>query len=221
MSGKMCDISGERFGRLVAIRPVGKDKIGAHIWECVCDCGNIHHVNITQLHNHHVTSCGCYQREMASKHNGAGTRLYKVYRSMIERCESKNNAYYEDYGGRGIRVCDEWRSDFDVFRRWAMGNGYDPTAPKGKCTIDRIDVNGNYEPNNCRFVTMAEQAANKRTNVYLEINGEKHHVAEWARISGTKDSTIRMRLARGKTAREAVCGGVCHEIQSCGRCRKA
>lgn len=155
------DKTGRRYGRLVVVEYVYKGK-----WLCKCDCGNETVVPSVNLANGHTKSCGCLNRDVSiainTKHGGKGTRLYAVWKSMKSRCYNKNERAYSLYGGRGILVCDEWLDDFATFRNWAMENGYDPNAPRGKCTIDRINVNGNYEPSNCRFVDMKTQARNRR-----------------------------------------------------------
>ena len=162
----LCDLTGQRFGRLVVARRSDRPYRGGTIWECVCDCGSVVHVYANHLKSGVTQSCGCLGRErrLASKqtHKEAGTRLYGVWACMKSRCYTHSNTSYERYGGRGIRVCDEWRNSYTDFRDWAMQNGYDPHAKRGACTLDRIDVNGNYEPNNCRWVSNSVQQMNKR-----------------------------------------------------------
>ena len=131
------------------------------------------------------------KRVAPAKHGGVGTRLYRIYRNMIERCYYANNDHYARYGGRGISVCDEWQRSFASFRAWAMATGY-----SDKLTLDRIDYNGNYEPENCRWLSMKEQSNNKRNNRYVEYNGEVHTVSEWADIIGVKYPTLAARLGR-------------------------
>lgn len=176
--GRMIDITGQKFNRLTAIKPVGRYNSGNVLWLCKCECGKTCEVESYLLRSGKQISCGCYpserMAEMNTKHGGFGTRLYEIWRKMFRRCYGVNVACYSDYGGRGISVCDEW-VDFSVFREWAMSHGYDDAL-----TIDRIDVNGNYEPANCRWATAKQQANNRRNNHYVEYNGEKKTVSEWA-----------------------------------------
>lgn len=163
---KLIDMTGQRFGRLL-VKERGKNgKRGKVYWRCQCDCGKEVSVRGDHLRDGRVHSCGCYNSEVTTeRHTTHGyyyTRLYKVYRTMLARCNNPKNTNYVHYGGRGIAVCEEWKHDFLAFRTWAIANGYDETAERGNCTIDRIDVNGNYEPSNCRWVSMLVQAKNKR-----------------------------------------------------------
>lgn len=159
-------LEGKRFGRLTAIKKVGVATNRHNIWECQCDCGNTAFVLSTELINGHTKSCGCLMKEtvsrMMSTHGLSDSRLYTVWCGVVARCENPAHKSYKNYGGRGIKICSEWRNDFTAFHDWALANGYDENAPRGQCTIDRIDVNGDYEPNNCRWVTQAEQMKNTR-----------------------------------------------------------
>ena len=166
----LIDKTGERYGRLVVlsraedyVAPNGKHHVR---WLCQCDCGNQTVVDTGDLADGHTQSCGCYRVESATDlnttHGGSHDRLYKVYANMKNRCYNEKSDDYPYYGGRGIRICDEWRNDYAAFKEWAYANGYDETAEKGECTIDRINVDGNYEPSNCRWVSMAEQSRNRR-----------------------------------------------------------
>ena len=126
------------------------------------------------------------------KHGFCGTKIYKKWEDMKSRCNNPNNRRYKDYGGRGIKICAEWLADFMNFYNWANANGYEDNL-----TIDRIDNNGNYEPSNCRWVTMAEQMKNTRNCRYLEYKGEKHCVMEWVRILGITKRSIANKLYKG------------------------
>lgn len=154
---------GKRFGFLtvIGINEPGEIKR----FKCQCDCGNIKNVRPIELISGTTKSCGCKHDFLLSEkltiHGGSKERLYRVWQDMKRRCESTRSEGYRNYGGRGIKVCEEWQ-DYSIFREWAYANGYDENAPFGECTIDRIDVNGNYEPNNCRWITNAEQQKNKR-----------------------------------------------------------
>ena len=132
------------------------------------------------------------------KHGGWNNnrKLYGVWTSMRSRCRNKNHKLYEHYGGRGITICKEW-DDFDAFRTWALENGYVENDNRHKCTLDRIDVNGNYEPSNCRWATVQEQLNNTRRNTLIEYNGETHTLREWADIAGINYSTFCNRWVRG------------------------
>lgn len=129
---------------------------------------------------------------MYIKHGKRNTRLYRIWLQMKNRCYNENTERYSDYGGRGISVCDEWKNNFQTFYDWSMSNGYDEHL-----TIDRIDNDGNYSPENCRWSTVQEQVRNTRSNVLLTLNGETHCVAEWSEITGIKETTIRSRIRYG------------------------
>ena len=156
------DLTGERFGDLTVIRKTGKDSSGNSKWLCRCECGNEIEAIYGNITRGHTTSCGCIVGE---KHEDKIDRLYNVWKSMHERCYDQNHKSYKTYGGIGVRICNEWLNSYNAFQSWAMENGYQPDAPWGVTTIDRIDPYGNYEPNNCRFVSNTIQQQNKRKRV--------------------------------------------------------
>ena len=160
------DISGQRFGRLTVIKRFGSTSTGAATWLCLCDCGKECIVEGAKMRKGNTRSCGCLHdesaRERRTKHGLSGTRLYAVWQTMNQRCSNPNSDDYKYYGGRGITVCKEWSQDFLLFHSWAIANGYDENAPFQECTIDRIDNNKGYSPDNCRWVSQMVQIQNKR-----------------------------------------------------------
>lgn len=191
--GKFQDLTGQRFGRLVAIKPIGKSKKHGTIWECQCDCGNTVNQPINKLVFDRVKSCGCYRKEFKTfnaKYDYK-TRLYNIWNKMKDRCNNNKIDCYKNYGGRGIFVCKEWVDNFYNFKTWAINNGYDDSL-----TIDRINNNGNYEPNNCRWATRTQQANNTRTNRLLTYNGVTKTFTEWAKFLGIENSTLYGRIKR-------------------------
>lgn len=177
------DLSGKRFGRIVAIEYAGQKGRRRTIWKCKCDCENIVYIDASHLKSGHTTSCGCKSKEIIRfvnyKNGLSNSRLGRAYRNMLNRCYRPNNYEYHLYGGRGIRVCDEWTNKdtgFVEFCNWAIANGY-----SNNLTLDRVNINGNYEPSNCRWVDIFVQANNKRNTRKLKINGEIDTVANWSR----------------------------------------
>ena len=198
------DLMNKRFGRLTVIGRTGKDDPHRYQWICKCDCGKICYNSTGVLLKGKVISCGCFHNEQFGERgttHGATRgakqeRLYNIWRAMRQRCLNPNQQSYKRYGARGITICEEW-SDYAKFKEWAYSAGYDPNAEHGKCTIDRIDNNGNYTPENCRWITMQQQNFNKRDNVRLTLNGKTQTVSEWARELNIPVDRIRGRIRRG------------------------
>lgn len=194
------DLTGQKFGRLKVLYrtedkyyPSGRHDVQ---YRCICDCGNEVDVLGIHLRSGHTQSCGCFRVDTTKKnmttHGKTNTRIYTIWKNMKERCNNKNHDDYGLYGGRGISVCKEWENDFTAFEKWANDNGY-----REDLTIDRKDVNGNYEPNNCRWVTQKEQCNNTRRNIVIEFNNEKHTLKEWSNILKIPYYTLYSRIYRG------------------------
>lgn len=205
------DLVGKKFGRLTVLS-FDRSEGGYSFWRCICECGNEKVVRAGNLRQGTVKSCGCLAKEAqlkrgltsgigdkTRKHGGFGTKLYGVWASMIRRCENKNQKYYPDYGGRGIKVCQEWRNDFASFRDWANESGYCEGL-----TIDRIDVNGDYEPSNCRWVTMSVQSLNKRNSVKVEYEGRLYSLSQLIKKFNLKPSTTYLWYHKGMSFEEIL-----------------
>jgi len=188
------DLTGQRFGRLVAIERAGT-RNGYALWKCKCDCGKETEVISNSLKRGLSKSCGCLRTELNIErhfiHGMTHTKLFKTWQGMIQRCTNSKETSFKNYGGRGISVCNEW-SDFISFYTWSMNSGYND-----KLTIDRIDNDGDYEPGNCTWSTCKEQANNKRNNVLYEYKGNKKTISQWSDIYGISYSVIALRFKRG------------------------
>lgn len=194
--GNIDDLSGKRYGRLLVLS-LFPTKRGDAYFECICDCGNKKVVKGVNLKRGSVKSCGCLRDEYEPRnktHGMSNTRLFRIWVGMKQRCTNKNNKKYKIYGERGIKVSEEWLGEngFENFKNWSNNNGY-----TDKLTIDRINVNGNYEPNNCRWVTAKEQANNTRSTIFITYNGETKPASEWAEIIGIRQDTLTRRKRMG------------------------
>ncbi len=186
---KRVDHSGKRFGKLLVIEKLQQRPYEKARYRCKCDCGNETIVTGSNLVTGCVCSCGCVIKKHGLSHK---ERLYNIWVGMKQRCRDVNSPDYERYGGRGIAVCNEWKDDYLKFREWAMSNGYKDTL-----TIDRIDNDGNYCPDNCRWITVATQNNNTSQNTYITHNNKTRNLSEWAKILGINYKTLRSRLYRG------------------------
>lgn len=198
------ELTGKIFGKLTVREYVGTNKDRRAMWLCDCECGGTRIVSQATLKKNKNISCGCtiHRREIPYQYKKK--RLYVVWQGMKKRCFNKNEFSYYLYGGRGITVCPEWRDDYKAFERWAIANGYEEDAPRGECTLDRIDVNGNYKPSNCRWISNREQSLNRRTNREVWINGEKYYPDELSLITGMSRSAIISRLNQGWSIEETL-----------------
>ncbi len=191
---KLRDLTGQKFGKLTVIERDGSTAYNKALWRCRCDCGNETFVVGSHLISGNTRSCGCSIKERAIERNGihlhSGTRLYNIWKNMRQRCNNENVPCYRFYGGKGVSVCAEWEN-YTNFEKWAFSNGY-----QDDLTIDRIDGDGNYEPNNCRWVTMVMQSRNTSRNRIIEYNGETHCLAEWADILGISRKILDSRINR-------------------------
>lgn len=197
------DLTNQTFGRLKAISYSHTTKDGRAMWICNCLCGNQKITSTKDLRRGTVQSCGCLLRETVSKrqktHGATNTRLYHIWSTMKRRCETtKSEKAKKDYLERGITVCKEWH-DFSIFQKWALNNGYSE-----KLTIDRINNNGNYCPENCRWVNQKTQQNNKRNNVRLTYNNKTQTIAQWADELGMKYNTLDERLRKGWSVEKAL-----------------
>ena len=191
---RLIDLTGQTFGRLTVLKRAENSPSGRSRWLCQCECGNTCIVHSTSLHSGNTRSCGCLKaevsREKATTHGMSGTSLFNVWCAMHSRCLNKNNHSYGNYGGRGIRMCDEWM-DSSTFFDWALANGY-----KEGLTIERIDVNGNYEPSNCKWITKAEQARNKTNSRIFEVDGVSASLAQLCENYNIDYSTVYQRITK-------------------------
>lgn len=212
MGRRPVDLTGQRFGRLVAVEPAGKDRRGKTLWRCICDCGSEKNINAAELTRtgtrRGTRSCGCLSRDAfvsrskrhgcSSVDGGGRTPEYAAWKAMRTRCNNEKCAQFHNYGGRGIRVCERWQNSFEDFLA-DMGE-----RPSGKHSVDRINVNGDYEPTNCRWATASEQCRNRRNNVTLTIDGRTQTAIAWGEEVGVRKELVKERLRLGWSAHDAV-----------------
>lgn len=200
----MINISNQKFGKLTAIKPTKKlSTKGEIIWECKCDCGNQHEVIGTLLRNNRVQSCGCTKRDGSSRksHGMTKTRFYRTWHAIKLRCNREKTSSYKDYGGRGI-TC-KWTSFTDFYND--MYISYTKHVAKygsSNTSIDRIDVNGHYCKENCRWATKKEQMQNRRNTVFIEYKGKKKTIVEWSQELGINYQTLYWRYVKAKYSPE-------------------
>lgn len=204
MSARLIDLTGRRFTRLLVLARSTNSNGGDPRWLCKCDCGKIRIVWGSSLARGDTKSCGCYSRELSGAfnrtHGLTSHHLYHMWSNMRQRCFSKSDKDFLNYGARGISVCDRW-NDFSAFLS-DMGE-----RPSPNHQIDRIDNNGPYSPENCRWATARENANNKRNSRILEFNGATRTVTEWARHLGVTDHAIFKRLRKGMPINRVLFSG--------------
>lgn len=186
------DMKGLRFGRLVVLEHVGFASNSVALWRCKCDCGNETIVRQCNLNSGKTRSCGCLcidkTREANTTHGKSHTRIFNTWSKMKERCYNSKRPAYKNYGGKGVVMCDEWRNSFQNFYDWAMRNGY-----QDDLTIDRINSNGNYEPLNCRWITLSENVRLRNADSFIVINGLSLTIHDWAIRINIDPATLMSR----------------------------
>jgi hypothetical protein len=197
--GRYVDQTGKTFGRLTCLSRVGTDPQERSLWLCECSCGNKKVIVLPNLTSGVTKSCGCLQREVSRKRNtthsksvdsnGNAPRLYGIWRNMKQRCYNPKATKFEIYGGRGISVCDDWRFDYMKFHVWSMSNGY-----ADHLSIDRIEGDDGYYPENCRWISVSRQNMNKNNNRFVVYNGQEKTLMEWSKELGIKFTTLKARL---------------------------
>lgn len=193
--GRRIDLTGQKFGRLIVLNECITDKNGRCVWKCRCDCGHTTTVSSGNLRSGHTQSCGCLWKETVPGANkfdcmyDSNSRLYKIWTHMKERCTNPCDKDYKHYGKRGISICKEWQGSFADFVSWAIANGYEDNL-----TIDRINVDDGYYPENCRWVSMKVQENNKTDNRTLNLDGKIKTLSQWSDITGISTSTLSARL---------------------------
>lgn len=197
---KIKDMTGRQFGRLTVLQRV-EDHVypnGRHDIQylCRCDCGKELVALGIHLRSGHTSSCGCARAEAArntmTTHGMTNTRLHDIWKNMKERCLNENHKNYDIYGGRGITISDEWIRSFETFYQWSVSHGYNDSL-----TLDRVDVDTGYTPDNCRWVSQKEQCNNTRRNIVVRIGDETRTLKQWTELLGLKYCTIVSRVRRG------------------------
>lgn len=190
------DFIGKKFGALTVVKKLKANKHGEMEWLCICDCGNSKKTTSNKLTHGYTIQCDTCRRNIAAshikRHGLTSSKIWNTYYGMKERCYSPKYSLYHRYGGRGIKVCDEWKNSFRAFAKWAFENGYSETL-----TLDRINNNGDYCPENCRWATVLEQANNRSTNRIVTVNGTDDTLANWVRKTNASYGYVRDKLNSG------------------------
>lgn len=212
---KSIDMTGYKTGLITVIQREGTKGRQA-MWLCKCSCGKTFVTSGGSIRKGKIKSCGHLLKDKTErqkiarnsiakiKHGDSTSRLYFVWADMRRRCNYPRDISYSNYGGRGIKVCKEWDSDYSAFKEWAMSAGYNPDAKRGECTLDRIDPDGDYCPENCRWLSMLKQSNNRRNSYTITYNGETHTAAEWEAITGIPKNVIYHRYKSGKNPEQIL-----------------
>lgn len=189
---KFYDLSGRIFKNLTVLRFLGQSHYGAFVYECRCVCGIVIQARAGDLHTDRIRSCGCSDSQRLHRAHGMSkTKVYATWRRIMQRTGNPNHVFYHNYGGRGIKVCERWMQSFDAF----LADMGEPPTPEH--TIDRIDTDGDYTPENCHWATRQEQASNRRNTVYLTYQGQTLRLVEWAKQMNIRPSTLNNRIRAG------------------------
>ena len=207
MNHNFKDLTGKKFNKLLVLYKTKKDKNGHYYWKCKCDCGNEKEILGTHLLQGTIKSCGCYNSEQVSKRAKTkqiipNKRIRHIWELMKSRCYNNKNISFKNYGDRGIKICDEWldkKNGLINFYNWSMENGY-----REDLSIDRIDIDGNYEPSNCRWVSWKKQCNNKRNNIKIKYNGESENVCYFIQKYSLNKFAIYSRLRKGWSIKDAI-----------------
>lgn len=198
MNRKIEDLTGQKFGKMTVLGRDTDIQSKRTYWMCQCECGTIKSCRADSLKDGSIVSCGCRKQAQDKinltkhhTHKQSGTRLYYSWQDMKKRCYNEGNSRYANYGGRGIKVCDEWKDNFIAFYQWAIDNGYSEEK-----TIDRINVDGDYEPSNCRWADAKTQCNNRTSNIKITIGNSTRTLTEWCEIFNVDYKKINARYRR-------------------------
>lgn len=205
MGNNKYNMIGKKFNKLTILEECKERKDRKKVYKCLCDCGNITNVVGTRLRSGTIKSCGCLisetSKKIHTKHGKRNTKLYNIWVELKRKCYKSNRKDYKYYGARGIKVCDEWLNNFQAFYDWAVNNDY-----QDGLTIDRINNDGNYTPDNCHWVDMKTQSNNRRSNVLLTYNGKTQTMMQWSEELHLPYNTIKHRHQKCWTDRECLFG---------------
>lgn len=214
---KTLDLTGQMYGKLLVIRRLGKI-VNKVMYECKCECGNIKSISHSDLRSNRTKSCGCYKKQLLiekntthglSVKNGKPIRLFRIWSNIKTRTMNPKSPQYIDYGGRGIKLDRTWLN-FEIFYKWSMTNGYEENL-----SIDRINVNGDYTPNNCRWADVKTQANNRRNNINITLGHSTKTLTQWCDTFNLNYRTVQDRIKRNWSIETALLTPVSKVVMSC------